>query len=102
MLYSLQSSFKTLTVATLMACSSLALSACTVNSKSSNSEASNPANDKWVPTFQQRTRDEETGWIKGAFYKGLADWAARTNNAEYFEFLKRKAEAVDYALGPRI
>lgn len=58
--------------------------------------------DAWVPTFQERTRDEKTGWIKGAFYKGLADWAARTDNTAYFEFLKAKGDEVDYALGPRI
>ena len=57
--------------------------------------------DPWVPTFQQRTRDEETGWIKGAFYKGLADWAEATDNAAYFDFLKAKAESVNYAFGPR-
>jgi len=86
MLYSLQSSFKTLTVAT---------SSYTASSIKSLTDGVADWQlkyfdtfDKWVPTFQQRTRDEETGWIKGAFYKGLADWAARTNNAEYFEFLK--------------
>jgi len=57
--------------------------------------------DQWIPTFQDRTRDEKTGWIKGAFYKGLADWAAETNNAGYYAFLKNKAEEVDYAFGPR-
>lgn len=57
--------------------------------------------DTWVPTFQQRTRDEETGWIKGTFYKGLADWAAQSGNDDYYEFLKRKADAVGYAFGPR-
>lgn len=58
--------------------------------------------DPWVPTFQERTRNEGTGWIKGAFYKGLADWAARTDSDKYFEFLKEKAEAENYAFGPRI
>ena len=57
--------------------------------------------DAFVPTFQQRTRDEKTGWIKGAFYKGLADWAAQTDSDRYFEFLKEKAEEVGYAFGPR-
>ncbi len=57
--------------------------------------------DAYIPTFQQRTRDEKTGWIKGAFYKGLADWAETTDSKEYFAFLKAKAEEVDYAFGPR-
>jgi len=55
----------------------------------------------FVPSFQDRS-EEKRGWIQGAFFKGLADYAERTDNAEYFEFLKNFAQEQGYKLEDRL
>lgn len=56
--------------------------------------------EPFVPSFQERSL-EKRGWIQGAFLKGLADWAVKTDNQAYLEFLKNYGAAQDYQLGDR-
>ena len=55
----------------------------------------------FVPSFQDRS-EEKRGWIQGAFFKGLVDYAARTDNDAYFEFLKNFAAEQGYKLEDRL
>ncbi len=55
----------------------------------------------YVPSFQDRST-EKRGWIQGAYFKGLADWAGRTDNARYFKFLKDFAKGQGYRLEDRL
>lgn len=58
--------------------------------------------DDYIPTFQERTRDEPKGWIKGTFFKGLIDYAQQTGDQDYKNWLKDFAEAQNYELDKRI
>ena len=55
----------------------------------------------FVPSFQDRS-EEKRGWIQGAFFKGLADYAIRTDNKTYLEFLKNFAAEQGYKLEDRL
>jgi rhamnogalacturonyl hydrolase YesR len=55
----------------------------------------------FVPSFQDRSL-EKRGWIQGAFFKGLADWAGATDNDEYFEWLRRFATEQEFRFEDRL
>jgi len=57
--------------------------------------------EEFVASFQERSK-EPKGWIKGTFFKGLADWSIATTQRNYITWLKDYAEQQHYQLGERL
>jgi rhamnogalacturonyl hydrolase YesR len=54
----------------------------------------------YVRTFRDETQ-QETSWIRAAFYVGLARWATTTDRSDYVSALVTVAETAGWTLGPR-
>jgi rhamnogalacturonyl hydrolase YesR len=43
-----------------------------------------------------------TGWVYGAMYKGMAEWARETNSTSMYDYLYRTSEQQHWSLLPRV
>ena len=44
---------------------------------------------------------DETGWVRAAFYIGLARWAGHSNDYRYFDVIRKIGDRNEWQLGPR-
>ena len=56
--------------------------------------------ESYVPSLVSRT-EEPRGWVQGAFYLGLVQWAETTGQSRYFDYLRQHGEAQGWRLGDR-